>query len=61
MFNFSEWLMSGIVHGYKTGAMSFFRLTEVTASYLARGFITDKQAAMIAESCPAPVTEANET
>jgi len=55
MFNFSEWLISGITNGYASGNISFVRVTEMTAAYLNKGFISAEQAEQIAIACPAPV------
>lgn len=61
MFNFSKWLKSGIIDGYKKGHTPFVRVTEMTAAYLSKGFITDTQAEEIALACPAPQIEEEET
>lgn len=61
MFNFSEWVTSGIINGYKTGEMSFAKTTELTANYLAKGIITQEQADRVCSECPIPtVAEVNE-
>lgn len=60
MFNFSEWVTSGIINGYETGEMSFAKTTELTANYLAKGIITQAQAEEVATKCPPP-TEGVET
>lgn len=54
MFNFSEWLKAGIIDGYKMGHTPFVRVTEMTATYLSKGFINEAQAEEIAISCPIP-------
>ena len=59
MFNFSEWLKSGIIDGYKNGDTPFARVTELTASYLSKGFISQAQAEEIATICPSPIVEQN--
>ena len=41
MFNFSEWVVAGIIDGYEKGYTSFFKVTELTANYLIKGIITD--------------------
>lgn len=62
MFDFSEWLKAGIIDGYHKGYTPFVKVTEMTATYLAKGFITNAQANEIGEACPAPVyKEAVET
>lgn len=60
MFNFSEWVISGIINGYKTGEMSFAKTTELTANYLAKGIITQAQADEVCAKCPSPI-EVTET
>ncbi len=57
MFNFSEWLKAGIIDGYKKGLTPFVKVTELTAAYLSKGFITEAQATEVMEACPAPVEE----
>ena len=54
MFDFSRWLVSGIVDGYKKGEMPFSKVTELTASYYSKGLISQEQAEQIALECPAP-------
>jgi hypothetical protein len=55
MFNFSEWLVQGIIDGFDKGFTSFARVTELTAAYVSKGFITEKQAEQIAIACPMEV------
>ena len=55
MFNLSEWLKSGIIDGYKNGVYPFAKVTELTASYLSKGLISEAQAEEIATICPAPI------
>ena len=55
MFNFSNWVVEGIIDGYKTGLTPFSKVTELTANYLTKGIITQAQAEQIAIACPAPV------
>jgi hypothetical protein len=59
MFNFSEWVVKGVIDGFKTGLTPFAKVTELTANYLAKGIITQEQAISIAEVCPGPVTESD--
>ncbi len=59
MFNFSEWLKMGIIDGYKKGLTPFVKVTELTAAYLSKGFITETQAEEIMTVCPAPIAELN--
>ncbi len=60
MFHFSEWLKAGIMDGYKKGYTPFVKVTEMTASYLLKGLITEEQAQEIAEAIPAPQEEMTE-
>lgn len=55
MFNLSEWLVKGIIDGYKKGYTPFSRVTELTAAYVSKGLITEAQAEEIAVACPNPV------
>lgn len=57
MFNFSEWLKAGIIDGYKKGHTPFVKVTELTAAYLSKGFITEAQAEDIVKNCPVPVID----
>lgn len=57
MFTFSEWVIKGIIDGYRTGEMSFAKTTELTANYLAKGIITQTQADEVCAQCPPPVEE----
>lgn len=59
MFDFSEWLKAGIVDGFKKGYTPFVKVTELTAAYLSKGFITEAQAQEIMNAIPVPeeVTE----
>ena len=52
MFNFSEWLKIGIIDGYKKGLTPFSRVTEITATYYSKGFITEAQVQEIMDECP---------
>lgn len=58
MFNFSEWVVAGIIDGYNKGLTPFSKVTELTTNYLTKGVITQEQANKIAEACPAPSIEA---
>ena len=55
MFNFSEWVIKGIIEGYETGETSFAKTTELTACYLAKGIITQAQADEVCAKCPPPI------
>ena len=52
MFNLSEWLVKGIIDGFKRGLTPFARVTELTAAYVSKGLITKEQAEQIAIACP---------
>lgn len=58
MFDFSRWLVSGIIEGYKKGETPFSKVTELTAAYYSKGLISQEQAEEIALNCPAPTTDA---
>lgn len=60
MFNLSEWLVAGIIDGYKNGHTPFVKVTEMTSTYLSKGFITETQAEEIAKACPVPEVETEE-
>ena len=61
MFNFSEWVVSGIIYGYNNNYNSFSKTTELTSNYLIKGIITEEQAKQIAIACPEPtVTDKEE-
>jgi hypothetical protein len=57
MFNFSEWVVKGVIDGYRTRLTPFAKVTELTANYLAKGIITQEQAESIAVACPGPAIE----
>lgn len=59
MFNFSEWVMSGIIDGYKKGLTPFSKVTELTANFLLKGIITQDQANSIALECPLFTNDTN--
>lgn len=54
MFSFSNWIVSGIKEGYKSGQFSFAKVTELTANYLIKGIISELEAEEIAKACPKP-------
>lgn len=60
MFDFSKWLVSGIVDGYEKGLTPFSKVTELTASYFSKGLISKEQVEIIAEKCPAPAEQEEE-
>lgn len=55
MFNYSNWVIAGIVDGYKKGLTPFSKVTELTTNYLTKGIITQEQAEQVALMCPAPL------
>lgn len=57
MFDYTGWLIAGIIDGYKTGERSFSRTTELTDDYLEAGKITQAQANEIGMACPKPSYE----
>jgi hypothetical protein len=57
MFVFAEWVVAGIIDGYKKGLTPFAKVTEMTANYLTKGIITQEQANQIALECPAPTSD----
>ena len=57
MFDYTGWLIAGIIDGYKTGEVSFCKTTERTDKYLELGKITQAQAIEIAIACPEPSVE----
>lgn len=57
MFDYTGWLIAGIIDGYKTGERSFSRTTKLTDDYLEAGKITQAQAEEIAMACPQPSYE----
>ena len=57
MFDYTGWLIAGIISGYKTGEVSFCKTTERTDKYLELGKITQAQAIEIAIACPEPSVE----
>lgn len=60
MFDYTGWLIAGVIDGYKTGERSFSRTTELTDKYLEAGKITQTQADEIAMACPQPSYETEE-
>jgi hypothetical protein len=54
MFDFSKWLVQGIIDGYKKGYTPFSKVTELTAAYYSKGLINQEQVEEIGVVCPAP-------
>ncbi len=59
MFNFSDWLKAGIIDGYKKGLTPFSKVTEITATYYSKGFLSEEQVQEIMNECPLEKTEEN--
>lgn len=57
MFDYTGWLIAGIIDGYKTGEASFYKTTKRTDDYLEQGKITQAQADEIGMACPQPIVE----
>ena len=57
MFDFSVWVVNGVIDGYRTGLTPFAKVTELTTNYLTKGIITQEQAETIAKACPIPVVD----
>ena len=57
MFDFSKWLVSGIVEGYKKGETPFSKVTAYTENYYSKGLISMEQVEKIARECPSPNEE----
>ena len=53
MFDFKEWLKSGLIDGYKQGSFSMPYIITMTANYIAAGMLTNEDAAEIAAFCTA--------
>ena len=53
-FNYAEWLMAGVIDGYKTGAITFCETTDRAERYKTNGSITQAQANEIGMACPKP-------
>lgn len=56
MFNLVQWLINGLIEGYETGEFSRPAVVTMTANYIARGILTEVDAAAIDAACP-PVVE----
>lgn len=54
MFNFKEWLKEGIIGGYSSGEFSRPGIITMTANYIAKGMLTEADAAEIDAACPVP-------
>ena len=53
MFDFKEWLKSGLIDGYKQGSFSMPYIITMTANYIVAGMLTQSDAAEIQAACAA--------
>lgn len=53
MFDFKEWLKSGLIDGYKQGSFSMPYIITMTANYIVAGMLTQSDAAEIQAVCAA--------
>lgn len=53
MFNLKEWVVTGLVDGYKQGSFSMPHITTMAANYIVAGILTTQDAAEIAAQCQA--------
>lgn len=53
MFDLKDWLVKGIVNGYKGGYFSLPHVTTMTANYVVSGLLTEADAANISAECDA--------
>lgn len=56
-FDYAEWLMAGVIDGYKTGTITFCETTDRTERYRENGVITQAQANEVGIACPEPSIE----
>lgn len=52
MFNLKDWLKEGLISGYKSGEFSRPYVITTTVSYIAKGILTELDAAEIDAACP---------
>lgn len=57
MFDYSGWVMGGIISGYKNGEISYCETTDRAERYKANGTLTQAQAEEVAMACPQPSYE----
>lgn len=57
MFDYSGWVMGGIISGYKNGEISYCETTDRAERYKANGTLTQAQAEEVAMACPQPSEE----
>ena len=55
MFDFKSWLKQGLIDGYNSGEFSRPGIITMTANYIAKGMLTEADAAEIDAACPVPV------
>lgn len=60
MFNLKLWLIDGLIEGYETGEFSRPAVVTMTANYIARGILTETDAAAIDAACPQVVEQQEE-
>ncbi len=51
MFDLAQWLIDGLIEGYMTGEFSRPAIVTMTANYIARGILTETDAAAIDAAC----------
>ena len=56
-FILSEWLMAGIIDGYKTRVLPFCETTDRVAKYLSKNLISTEEAIEVGMACPQPIVE----
>lgn len=54
MFDYSKWVVDGVIDGYKKGERPFSKTVDFTNTYLLNGIISQEQADHIAKVCPRP-------
>lgn len=54
MFKLNEWLINGIINGFERGEFTEAKVTELSAFYFSKGFITGSEVEYIASVCTYP-------
>ena len=57
MFDYSGWVMGGVISGFKNGEISYCETTDRAERYKANGTLTQAQVEEIAMACPQPSIE----
>ena len=57
MFDYSGWVMGGVISGFKNGEISYCETTDRAERYKANGTLTQAQVEEIAMACPEPSVE----